>query len=111
MTLKLVCAACGNEFQTTRKHARTCSAACRKRASRARTRKTPANNRPEIIARALERSAFLLGQLGNTRGLMVPRAVALAELNAFLRLAEPFTDDELKAVLKRNGWRDHGGAK
>jgi hypothetical protein len=66
--------------------------------------------RPTLIAKALERSSFLLGRVGGKnepiRGLVVPRAAALAELNIFLKLPDPITDEELKAVLRANGWQD-----
>jgi hypothetical protein len=39
---------------------------------------------------------------------MVPRTAALAELNGFLAMPEPFTDAELGAALKAEGILDHG---
>jgi hypothetical protein len=103
------CRVCGSTFHTARSHAKTCSAACRKRASRESRNELAENTRAAIIGRALQRSAYLLGPVANaTRGLTVPRSAALAELNAFLRMPEPVTDDELKAALRANGWRDHG---
>lgn len=111
MPLARSCEVCSQAFEPKRKHARTCSTACRMKAHRARLNKPLANSRAEIIARALQRSSFMLGVFGNTRGLVVPRSAALAELNNFLRLPEAITHEELKAVLRKNGWRDHGSGK
>jgi hypothetical protein len=48
---------------------------------------------------------------GARRALMVPRAVALEELNMFLELPEAITDEELKEALRANSWSDHRGGR
>jgi hypothetical protein len=78
------------------------------KASRANLKATAKGFRQDLIERALRRSSFILGRIGkgDKRALMVPRAHALAELNAFLALPEPITDEELKSAMRANGWRD-----
>jgi hypothetical protein len=41
---------------------------------------------------------------------MMPRSAALAELNSFLDLPEPFTDAELASVLRSEGILDYRAA-
>jgi len=83
------------------------------RESRARQKKAPKNSRPDIVGKLLQRSTFLLGIVGRgaKRILMVPRSHALAEINGFLKLPEPITDDELRAVLRSNGWSDNNAGR
>lgn len=104
------CLSCQLPFQAARSDARTCSTKCRVKASRANHKATAKGFRQDLIERALRHSSFILGRLGkgDKRALMIPRAHALAELNGFLGLPEPITDEELKAVMRANGWRDVG---
>ena len=98
------CTSCGVTFRASRSDARFCSQRCRQR-----VRRKPSDTRSGLIAKALRTSRFLVGQVapsynvGNRApvyGLMVPRAAALAELNGFLALPDPFTDAELVSALR-----------
>ena len=106
------CTSCGVTFRASRSDARFCSQRCRQR-----VRRKPSDTRSGLIAKALRTSRFLVGQVapsynvGNRApvyGLMVPRAAALAELNGFLALPDPFTDAELVSALRAEGFIDYG---
>lgn len=106
------CGSCGVTFRASRSDARFCSQRCRQR-----VRRKPRDFRGGLIAKALRTSRLLVGKVAPSYsigsrppvyGLLVPRAVALAELNGFLALPEPLTDAELTATLKAEGFLDYG---
>jgi hypothetical protein len=90
------CHSCGITFQAVRSDAKYCSARCRQRA-----RRQPRDFRSGLLTKALKAAGFLIGQIGSADdegkslpvfGLLVPRTTALAELNHFLAMPEPFND-------------------
>jgi hypothetical protein len=105
-----VCQQCGATFLAVRNSAFFCSDLCRKRAARA----MPENPRPAAIVRALQ-TLGLIGQVAPayrsdptppTYALMVPRAVAAAEISRTF-VAACVSPAEVAEALRNQGILDH----